>query len=213
MLKLLQHSECPPDEFRYKHRQDGWKDKCFSWNGLVDRVREHCRLNDFPLVPVADIEDQLCKLLPPGWCAQDTGEPPAWFIDSRVHPDDIVRGTEVLAALLVEKAKSLFTGKNPLVEKSVAAERAAICSTCPFAANAQGCGTCSGISNAVAAIVGAETLPSDELLANKACLICKCAARAQAWVPADILARGVTPEMMDQFPEEWCWKRREILAL
>lgn len=210
MLKLLQRTECPPDQFRYKHRQSGYTDKCFTWDGLVDRVKAHCHFNGYPPVPVADIEDQLCKLLPPGWCVQDTGEAPQWFIDSRVHPDDIVRGTDVLAALLVEKAKSLFTGKPVLVEKSVAAERAAICATCPFAANAQGCGPCAGISNAVAAIVGSETLPSDEMLANKACLICKCAARAQAWVPVEILARGVTDEMMEQFPAEWCWKRAAV---
>lgn len=204
MLKLLQHTECPPDDFRYKHRQDGWKDKCFSWSGLVDRVREHCRLNDFPPVPVADIEDQLCKLLPPGWCVQADGTQPEWYLNSRLTVNDVLRGTAVLSSFV-------FQGM-PLVEKSVAAERGAICATCPFAANAAGCGPCVGLSNAIAEIAGKDTLPSDEMLGNKSCLICKCAARAQIWLPAEILAKGVTDEMMQQFPD-WCWKRREILAL
>lgn len=209
MLKLLQHSECPPDQYRYKHRQDGHINRNYSWDGLVTNVNDHCHFNGYPRVPVAEIEDQLCKLLPPGWCVQDTGEQPAWFLDSRVHPDDVVRGTDVLASLLSAKAVGLLTGKNPLVSREVAAQRAAICATCPFAANPNGCGACAGISNAVAAIVGAETLPSDEQIANKACLICKCAARAQAWVPVEILAKGVTPQMMEQFPE-WCWKKSAV---
>lgn len=203
-LRLIQKVECPPDQYRYKHRQDGYTDRCFDYGGLVSRVREHCNLNGYPIVPEEEIQDQLCRLLPPGWCEQETGEPPEWFVNSRVTMDDVIRGTKVLA--------SFITQGMPLVEKSVAAERGAICSGCPFAASAAGCGPCTGISNLISEIAGSDPLPSDPLLANKSCLICGCAARAQIWLPIELLAKGVNDEMMPKWPS-WCWKGNSLKEL
>lgn len=176
-------------------------DKCYDWNGLVSRVNEHCSINGYPRIPEADMEDQLCKLLPPGWCLQDTGDPPPWFINSRVTMDEVIRGTKVLASFIAQGM--------PLVEKSVAAERGAICAGCPFAANAAGCGPCAGLSNLIGEIAGAAPLDSDPILGNRSCLICGCAARAQIWLPIELLAKGVTPEMDERWPT-WCWKKKAL---
>lgn len=202
-LKLIQYLECPPDQFRYKFREDGYMVKCFDYSGWLERIKEHRRINNYPTPEdwVAEAEDQLCKLLPPGWCRQDTGEPPEWFIDSRVGVDEVLRGTQVLASFVVQGM--------PLVDKSLAAERGAICAGCPFAANAAGCGPCVGLSNLIAEVAGTDALPSDALLANKSCLICGCAARAQIWLPIELLAKGVTPEMDAKWPE-WCWKGKAL---
>lgn len=201
-LKLIQHAECPPDQYRYKHREDGWLDKCYDYTGWLRRIEDHRRINGYhpPEDWIAEAEDQLCKLLPPGWCQQDTGAPPAWFLDARVGIDDVLRGTKVLGAFVLQGA--------PVVQRTVAAARGAICATCPFATKVGGCGSCAGISNAIAE-VASEPLPSDTLLENKSCLVCKCAARAQIWMPIHLLNMGVTEEMMGQFPD-WCWKRAEI---
>lgn len=204
MLKLLQHSQCPPDQFRYRHREDGWLDKCYDYTGWLRRIEDHRRINGYaaPDNWIAEAEDQLCRLLPPGWCAQVTGEPPEWFLDTRVTMDDVIRGTKVLASFVMEGM--------PLVDKKVAAERGAICATCPFAINAAGCGPCAGLSNLIAEVAGSEPLPSDSLLANRSCAVCGCAARAQIWLPIDLLNKGVTDQMMTQFPEAWCWKVKQL---
>lgn len=204
LLRMKQYSECPPDQWRYKFKQDGFTVKCFDYPGWKSRIEEHARLNGYPKVDMAEAEDQLCKLLPPGWCEYDNGDSPDWFVNSRVTMDDVIRGTKVLAS---------FIGQGmPLVDKAVAAERGAICAGCPFAASAAGCGPCTGISNLIAEIAGGDPLPSDSLLANKSCLICGCAARAQIWLPIELLAKGVTDDMMPKWPD-WCWKKSEILML
>lgn len=203
-LKLIQKSECPPDQYRYKHRQDGWIDKCFDYTGWESRIQDHCRFNGFPPVDMAEAEDQLCRLLPPGWCKQETGEPPEWFLDARTDMETIIRGTKVLASFVAEGM--------PLVVKEEAARRGAICATCPFSVNAAGCGPCQGLSNLIAEVAGADALPSDSLLSNKSCLICGCAARAQIWLPIELLAKGVTPEMDAQWPS-WCWKGDQVRKL
>lgn len=195
------NGECPPDQFRYKFRQDGYTVKCFDYGGWLARIKDHCHINGYPLVDTFDAEDQLCRLLPPGWCQQETGEAPEWFIDARLTMGDVIRGTTVLASFVAQGM--------PLVEKEVAAERGKICAGCPFAINVAGCGPCVGLSNIISEVAGSDPLPSDSALGNKSCAICKCAARAQIWLPAELLARGVTDEQMRQFPS-WCWKKAEI---
>lgn len=203
-LKLIQKSECPPDQYRYRHREDGWLDKCYDHVGWLRRIQDHRRINGYPdpVDWVAEAEDQLCKLLPPGWCVQNTGEPPEWFLDTRVTVDDVMRGTRVLAEFVWQGM--------PIVEKKVASERANICATCPFAISAAGCGPCIGLSNLIAEVAGSETLPSDSILANRSCAICGCAARAQVWLPINLLYKGVTDQMMQQWPSH-CWKGKELV--
>jgi hypothetical protein len=205
MLKFKQHTECPPDQWRYKFREDGQTIRCFSYEGWIARIQDHRAYNGYP-TPVnwiAEAEDQLCKLLPPGWCVQETGEPPPWFLDTRLGMEDVLRGTKVLASFVMAGA--------PLVDKETALTRAKVCAGCPFAISAEGCGACHGLSNAIAEVIGSVELETDAQLSNKMCAVCKCAARAQVWLPAEFLSRGVTDLMLEQFPEDWCWKRREVL--
>lgn len=206
MLKLTRKNECPPDQFRFKFREDGYVVKCFDYGGWLTRLQEHRHFNGYPTPEnwIAEAEDQLCKLLPPGWCMQETGDPPQWYIDARLSMADVIRGTAVLGTFMIQGM--------PLVDKEVAAARGAICAGCPFAMTVEGCGACAGLSNAIADIAGRDTLPSDTILANKSCGVCKCAARAQIWLPADILNKGVTDLMMQQFPD-YCWKRNELLPI
>lgn len=200
---IAPNGECPPDQFRYKFREDGVIVKCFDYGGWLQRIRDHRQFNGYPEPPdwKQEAEDQLCRLLPPGWCRQETGELPAWYLNSRLGIEDVLRGTRVLASFIANGA--------PIVPKEEAARRSTICARCPFAASVEGCGVCAGLSNVIVEVVGAQTLPSDSVLENKSCLICKCSARAQAWVPVEFLERGVTDEMMRQFPD-WCWKKEAV---
>lgn len=204
-LTLIQSNECPPDQYRYRFREDGYLVKCFSYGGWLERIRAHRQMNGYPESDdwKEEAEDQLCRLLPPGWCRQVTGEPPEWYINSRIGIEDVLRGTRVLAAFVADGM--------PLVSRTVAAERASICSTCPFASSVEGCSICVGLSNVVEEVVGGQQLQTDAVLDNKSCLVCKCSARAQPWVPVEYLSRGVTNEMLAQFPTDYCWKRKEIL--
>lgn len=204
-LTLIQRSECPPDQYRYRFREDGCLIKCFSYGGWLERIRAHREFNGYPEPDdwKEEAEDQLCRLLPPGWCRQVTGEPPEWYLNSRLSMDDVLRGTRVLVSFVSNGAH--------IVDKAVASARGAICAGCPFSAHVEGCGPCVGLSNLIAEVAGSQSLPSDAVLENKSCLVCKCSARAQIWVPIEFLEKGVTEEMLAQFPADYCWKRRETI--
>lgn len=206
MLKLIQKIQTPPDKYRWKCRETGKTISCYSHDSWIRKIKEHCEFNGITPPSEQEAEDQLCKLLPPGSCVQENGEQPPWFLETRIGMQDVVRGTRVFAALGV----AALQDKAVLVPKAKAMERSRICAGCPFAVSAEGCGSCHGISNLVAEIIGSVELDTDPMLANKMCAVCKCAARAQAWIPVEHLELGVTDLMMDQFPE-WCWKKQEIL--
>lgn len=205
-LTLIQKGKCPPDQFRYRFREDGRLIKCFSYEGWLSRIQDHRTFNGYqrPDDWIDEAEDQLCRLLPPGWCRQVTGGPPEWYLNTRIGVEDIMRGTRVLASFVAQGA--------PIVDKSVAQERGAICAGCPFSVTAEGCGPCVGLANLIAEVAGSQSLPSDPVLESKSCVICGCAARAQIWLPIELLAKGVTDAMKPMWPE-WCWKGNALKAL
>lgn len=204
-LRLLQHTECPPDEFRYRFT-DGYTVKCFNYDGWLARIAAHRRNNGYVKLDdwIAEAEDQLCRILPAGWCEQETGAPPEFYLDARMTLDDVLNGTKVLAS---------FVGQGmPLVSRDVAEARGKTCAGCYAAVSIPGCSPCVGLASLVADIAGAEPLTSDPFLENKSCAVCKCSARAQIWLPIELLAKGVPDEMLPKFPE-WCWKKKGVEQL
>lgn len=203
-LRLIQHTECCPDSWRFTFRETGRTIRNFSWSGLVDNCKKYARDNDFAVPSAEEIEDQLCKLLPPGWCVYETGELPQWFLDARITLDDIINGTKVLGSFILEGM--------PLVDKETAASNGKICAGCYANVPAPGCGPCVGLANLVASVAGSTPLESDPQLEGRACLYCKCASRANIWVPVEISQRGVSDETLERMPD-FCWKKNHITEL
>lgn len=203
MLKLVNLRETPPDNYRYTFLEDGQRIESFGHQSWLDGIKEHYKRNGYPMPDNWRelAEDQLCRLLPPGWCIHEDGRRPEHFIDSRLSVWDIMRGTQVLAAFVLSGGAT--------VSKELAESRAVTCAACPFNMGVAGCAPCIGLSNVIADASGSiETKADDQL---RSCAICKCSNRAQSRIPIKHLAKGVTDEMMDQFPE-WCWKKKEMLA-
>lgn len=203
MLKLISRRETPPDKYRYKFKEDGHTVSSFSYDGWLTQIENHRRFNGYeaPTDWVAEAEDQLCRLLPAGWCVQDTGAPPDFYLETRVTMEDVLNGTKVLASFTMQGM--------PLVDREVAEERGKTCAGCYAAIPIPGCSPCVGLASLIADIAGADPLTSDPHLELKSCAVCKCSARAQVWLPAELLSKGVPDEMLPKFPA-FCWKRREI---
>lgn len=206
-LKVLNRRQGVPDKYRYTHPEDGWKDSCFGYESWLAKVYKHKLDNGYPIP--ADwreiAEDQLCRILPPGFCAYEDGRPPESFVDARMGLEDVMNGTRVFI--------SWVQAGVPLVEQELAEARAATCAACYMNMPAQGCGICQGLSNLVEEVARGRTTKADQFLASKACVVCKCVSRAHIWLPIENLKSGVSPEMMQQFPAGHCWKRKEIEAL
>lgn len=200
----------PPGHFRFKHPVSGHEEAFHSWGRLRSWVTEHCEGNGYPPVSDAEIERQICERMGPKvaqrWCEGDgitvTGVRLGWY--------EIWNGTKVLAS-------HILAGR-PRVSAEEAERRAAICAPCER--NVRFVNPCSGgcpeLMEAVSSIVGAETTSRDsELLA---CSVCKCSNKAQVWVEAGSLEKGVDEAMLLLFPgatEVWpgCWKAAAIREL
>jgi hypothetical protein len=202
-LRLLQKVECAPDKWRFTFA-DGRTLKCFSWEGLMSQVRDYAKWNEYAVPTEAEVEDQLCRLLPAGWCEFEDGAPPNFYLENRISIYDVVNGTKVLG--------SFVANGMPLVERSVAEERGKICAGCYANVSIPGCAPCVGMANLVAEVAGTTPLSADPLLEGKSCLYCKCASRANVWVPVEISERGVSDEVAANMPD-FCWKKAAVQKL
>lgn len=208
-LRMVKRMECPPESggkmgFRYTHSEDGHISHARDERSWLKAISQHCRDNGYAPVAPEDAFDQLCKLLPPGWCRYENGENPKWFVEMRITVWDVLRGTKVLLAELMAGA--------PLVDKQLAISRSLACSRCPFNVPISGCAPCVGLSSLIETVGGVIKTPSDPVL--KSCIICGCSNRAQTRLPIEILAKGVTPEQRTQYATvPFCWKGNELAAI
>jgi hypothetical protein len=204
LLHILIRGAGVPDGYRYTFPQDGFRVSSYNYSAWIDGIKNHYARNGYerPENWIALAEDQCCRLLPPGFCAYDTGELPQYFVDLRFTLDDALNGTKALFAWTV----SGF----PLVTKEVAEARAATCSACYARVDVPGCSTCAGFASLVAQVVGTEALPSDARLEGKVCAYCKCSLRAHVWIPKQVLRAGVSDEALEAMPD-FCWKKSILL--
>ena len=180
------------------------------WN---DSERSQKVMQDRKRLEKAIAEDALCRVLPPGHCTYADGKQPGVFVDIRMTEDDWRRGMDVLESVVAQHVKSLFDAEaTPLVDQSTAETRARICASCPANVMIRGCSACMGMANWIVKIRGNAKTESDGVLAQ--CGVCHCSNKAQVWVKAETLAKGVTPEMLEKFKSlPWCWKGKELSAL
>lgn len=201
-LVIVKRLECPPDGYRFTHPETGHKSFSLDKRSWLQAIYKYRADNGFPQVDPADCIDQLCKLLPPGWCAYESGEKPSWYINTRLGVRDVMRGTKAMAQFIIAGA--------PLVSKEKAAERALVCSRCYFNVPISGCSPCVGLSSAILAISGANKTPSDASL--RSCAVCACSTKAKVWMPTEIIAKSTTEEQMQRFPD-FCWQRQELSGI
>lgn len=206
MLRLIPDSTTPPDKFRFTHPEDGWIDVAMDRKSWFAAIKKHRVDNGYPLPDdwQAQAEDQLCRILPPGWCLQEDGRSPEQFVDTRISLDDVLRGTRVLLSFM-------FHGM-PTVPQAQIESRAKTCASCYMNIAIPGCSPCVGLSNLIADVSGNISTPADPML--RACAICHCSNQAQTRIPIEILAKGVTGEQRALFNTvEHCWKRAELAAM
>lgn len=202
MLKLKNYATCPPDFYTFRF-PDGHVVTAVDATTWFEKIAKHYADNNYerPENWEALAEHALCRRLSGEWC--DGGSEHS-FINTRFGFNDFLRGTKVLGSFLLAGAE--------VVSQEQAEARALVCSRCVANVSVSGCGTCNGVANAVAEAKGAQKTKYDHLL--KACGVCHCANEAAVWIPAEYLAKGVTPEMMQTYREidadNGCWKYQEL---
>lgn len=217
MLRFNQRPDAPPDGFRYMVPQTGHVIRGLDRDTWLMEIKNHLRMNSIPIPDdlLEQAEDQCCKLMPPGWCHYTDGSQPQDFIDQRLTVDDVLRGTFAMGEIMARRAAALLVPSwSPFVDQELAESRAQTCSSCYAKVPVQGCLSCLEFTGKVGAIIGDRHTRADATLEIHACGICKCSAKAQVHVKAEILARGVDDAMLAKFALiPHCWKGKEISAL
>lgn len=203
MLSLLDRQTTPPGGFRWFQKEtQAW----INSNTMLDLARDVIRHRHANGIQTSgdeeevqrELEDQLCRTLPPGVCRDVDGQR---IVSAQVMSFDAIKqGTATLLAFIA--------GGQVRVDRPVANVRAKTCAGCFANRDPSGeCTTCTKAAFAAAtAIVGAEPTDYDGYL--KACAYCACGLKAKVWVPIEIL-RGHTPhEQYAQLPPH-CWVRTE----
>lgn len=202
--RLSNRTDVPAGGFTHKHSISGYEMSFHVWHLLRSAVTKHCEANGYPFVTDEEIEAQICERLGPNgakrWCVGDGVSVQGVNIGWR----DVLHGTMVLGSFLI--------AGRPLVSEEEAERRAAICAPCSRNVTyAKPCGgDCPELESAVKAIVGNASTTQDVKLG--ACSTCKCSLKSAVWLPIEIQAKGVTEEMMSQFPSP-CWKAAGIREL
>jgi hypothetical protein len=205
MQRLNEISTVPPDGFRYFQPETRMTIRGGDYWDLFKNVKSHRVANSIPLSSIwkEEIEDQLCKTLPTGWCKEvDPNKGPAQGVLTRISWDDLQRG---MATMINWAAEGL-----PYVEQGLAEERARICTRCYYNVNlSTGCNACRGIVNLVTRAARGRKTSADGHL--KSCAICKCSNQAQVHFPIESLEKTTPNEMLSLFPD-FCWKKQEVEA-
>lgn len=192
-LALIKRSVCPPNGFRYVFPDDGFVVVAFTHTDWVENARAHLRANgrEVPLDLEAQMEDQLCRVLEPGWCAFDDPNRP------RVSTDlswDDVKGALATFGRWVR-------GGCKFASQSEAERRAEICVRCYMNTHIGGCSNCERL---VSEVVGKLRTKNDGSL--RACAVCRCVLRAKVHFPIETL--DTETEKLQALYPEFCWLKK-----
>jgi hypothetical protein len=144
----------------------------------------------------AIMQDQLCQVLPPGWCEYDDESRPR--VDTRLSWGDVESGSKTFIDWAAQG--------RPLVDQSEAERRGKICANCYLNVRATGCGqSCRElIRRLVGLFLDRKTSVDDKL---NSCSACKCMMRVKVHFPIDLIEAHSDAAIQQLFPE-FCWLKR-----
>lgn len=197
-MQLLSYREVPPDGYRWTCSQTGVQIR--NWDAVewVGKAKRHLQSNNLP-VPIdlqAQMEDQLCQLLPPGWCAYDDPNRPR--VDTRLSWVDV----EVASKTFIDWAEQ----GRPLVDQPEAERRANICARCYMNVRAQGCGkSCRALIRKLTGLfLNRKTSVDDQL---NTCAACKCDMRVKCHFSLDLIESNDSRDLQQLYPD-FCWLKQ-----
>lgn len=192
-LRLIKPSVCPPDGFRYVFPEDGFIAHGWTYDAWVSCAASHVQANNLPHHELLSeqMEEQLCRTLPPGWCSYD--DPNAPRVSTSLDWNAVKDGLTTFARWIAKGCKYVSQGE--------ADRRALICSRCYLNVHVDGCAACHA---AVQEITKGKHSAHDYAL--RACAVCKCLLKAKVHFPMDILDRE-NPKRQELYPEH-CWLKK-----
>jgi hypothetical protein len=201
MQTLIKQTTVPPDGFRYLQPETETWIRAGDYFDLFEKVKAHRKANNVPIGPLwkEEIEDQLCRQLPAGFCKESDPQARQVNVPTRMEWRAIEAFTKTMVAWAAERGKT--------ASEALANARAGICRSCYLNVPVPGCKSCHGMLNLVIQLAKGKRLLNNRNLRN--CAVCKCHLPAKVWLPIDVIKRGTTPETLSQYPA-FCWIPKEL---
>lgn len=183
----------PPDGYRWKCPHCGWENQSYDYRDWIEKAAKHISENH-PETPdlEADMQEQLCKTLPPGWCNYDDPLRPRVVVTT-LDWKDVLRGSETLAKWAIQGARS--------VSREEAERRATICTRCYMNVGLSGCSACQA---AIEVMSRGFSTRQDPYL--RSCAACKCHLKLKVHIPISVLDKE--NQSVQQLYPEHCWLKK-----
>ena len=183
---------CPPDGYRYVFPEDGYTSHAWTFVDWVADALKHCRTNDYSFEGMEEkMQQQLCSVLPPGWC--DFDDPNRPRATASLEWGDVTAGLTTFARWIKQGRET--------VEQKEADRRGLVCSRCYLNVNISGCFGCQKLIT--------EALPDKSTkydFALRGCAVCKCVLKAKVHFPMHLLDTENT-QQQELYPS-FCWMKK-----
>jgi hypothetical protein len=199
-LLHLSSREVPPGGLAYKISalaerapRDAWVGPFNSIYDLEGEVSKRCKANGIPTPSTAEIEDQICQRLPPGYCRDASNRATVAPGSMAVSLSDVISGTKALAKWFLHGS----------VSNEEIVRRTYICNECPENRPISGCTGCAAHSlHQVMNAIVVKHLPSDAVL--QSCAVCRCSLPAKVRMRVDDLLPNMPTDQIARLPDK-CW--------
>jgi len=137
MLKLKNRSITPHGGYRDLNPQANFPFVADHFDQLVEKERAYLKVNGHTIPDdlASQIENRLCRLMPPGICESDDGRSYNGGRSNLPHE-------RIINNSMAVKSQSVCTTE-------VAQRRAETCAACPHNVIKRGCGSCRGVDKAI----------------------------------------------------------------
>jgi hypothetical protein len=171
----------------------GFTAHAWTYTDWVQAEIDHLQINlrEVPIDLAAQMEDQLCQTLDPGWCMFD--DPARPRVSTELTWSDMTRGLQTFGRWL--------SGGLKTVEQSEADRRALVCSRCYLNVHIEGCSNCQKLVKEVSG-----SLSSKHDASLKGCAVCKCVLKVKVHLPIDIL--GTETHKLQHLYPDFCWQKK-----
>jgi hypothetical protein len=204
-LRLTNRIQSPPGGWRYRVEALAeraphlvWVGPMTTFNDLRTEVHKRCSANGLTPPSDSSLEDQLCQMLPTGYCVDVDGMPTRKAGSFAVMASTFKQGTKTLY--------SWWKGGMQRVSNDEIVRRSYICNECPENRSIEQCSACAmkGVRALINEIVANTALPTDQLL--KACAVCQCSLPAKVRMPLETLLPHIPKDQFARLPSK-CWLR------
>ncbi len=206
--KLTNPGTTPPGGFVYKDPQTQFVSRAQRLDRLIHLASEHRKANGLP-VPNDfgfDVEDQICRRIPPRMCRERNfmGGVKAIINRAKFTLQAVRNGTKAYF-MMAKNPKEHLLAQD---EAPLAMRRAHACAQCDWNVPSIACLSCGGLDSEVKKAVGGNRHAQAKAMGLKVCAGCSCMLTAKVWFKHKSV-RELTPnDVMATLPDA-CWIKTE----